>query len=64
MIKRLLNFILLSNGISTDDDPDTKRDKWAEFREERERWEHERNLERAAPRDSAQPSGTEMRQAR
>ena len=48
MLRRLLNFFLLSQGISSTDEKDSD-DKWARFREEREAWEHERDLERAAP---------------
>ena len=48
MLKRLLNFILLSNGITPSDEGE-RVDKWSRFREEREAWELERDLERAAP---------------
>ena len=53
MLKRLFNFFLLSQGISSTDEEEPK-DKWAEFREERESWEHERDIERAAPADADQ----------
>lgn len=64
MLKKLLNFLLLSNGI-TPDDHHERGDKWAEFREQREAWEHERKLERAAPPDAdARPDDAAPDQAR
>ncbi|MEM1423358.1 MAG: hypothetical protein AAGH64_05070 [Planctomycetota bacterium] len=53
MLKRLLNFVLLSQGISSTDEGDTE-DKWEKFREQRESWKHERDLERAAPAGDGQ----------
>lgn len=40
VLKKLWNILLLSNGISTKADS-PGRDKWAEFRAEREKWERE-----------------------
>ncbi|GAB4520472.1 MAG: hypothetical protein Tsb0013_24080 [Phycisphaerales bacterium] len=54
MLKKLLNFVLLSNGI-TPADEDEPADKWARFRAEREAWEHEQNLKRAAPSEPSSP---------
>ncbi len=48
MLKKLLNFLLLSNGISATDERDDA-DKWSKFRAEREAWEHEQALKRSAP---------------
>lgn len=48
MIKKLFNFLLLSNGI-TPTDADEPVDKWSRFREEREAWEREQNMNKAAP---------------
>lgn len=58
VLKKLWNILLLSNGISTGDGEE-REDKWARFRDERRAWEHERDLERAAPDppvDEAQPT--------
>lgn len=49
MIKKLLDFILLSNGITPANAEQEQEDKWAKIRAEREAWEHQRDLERAAP---------------
>ncbi len=32
MLKKLLNVILLTNGVSTPDEKDTSKDKWADRR--------------------------------
>ncbi len=49
MLKRLFNFLLLSNGITPADDAETETDKWSRIRAEREAWEHEQKMSRAAP---------------
>ena len=40
VFRKLWNILLLSNGISTQDDSPGE-DKWARFRAEREEWERE-----------------------
>lgn len=43
MFKRLINFLLLANGITPSGHKE--KDKWARMREDRERWERERARE-------------------
>ena len=45
MFKKLLNILLLSNGISALDEKPPE-DKWEKFRREREEWEREHGVDR------------------
>lgn len=51
MLRKLLNFILLANGVSAADD-DPAEDKWERLRRERERAGY--GSQRTAPEDDAE----------
>lgn len=56
MFKRLINFLLLANGITPAGHKE--RDKWARLREDRERWEREQaaNADESTPDRSPEPA--------
>lgn len=39
IFRRLLNFVLLANGVSAPGEKDASSEKWRRFRAEREAWE-------------------------
>jgi len=59
MLRKLLNVLLLSNGISTPDDQNTEEDKWAERRRKygERPWEDRRKAAQGREDSEGEPEG-------
>ncbi len=59
MLKRLMNFLLFSTGITPTDHKEA--DKWAEFRAKREQWERAQRAQQDAQRTADAPEPAKNR---